>query len=334
MSVRPATHAGSWYSSSPAKLSSQLSNFLGNGAPVSGARIIVSPHAGYTYCGPTMGKAYASLDLSRVKRLFVLGPSHHVYFKNKALVSNYAYVETPLGNLKVDHEVIHELLQMELVAETELVKHERKIFAKMDHETDQDEHSLEMQFPMIYQTLMHRNISPEGVSIVPIMISHNSTKIDYLLGKTLEPFLRDAGNCFIVSSDFCHWGRRFNYTGYVGDRQDVVDAMEENTEIEMLTLRSKLAHHQVPIHKSIEILDKFGMELLSRSEGDKYETWKEYLEVTGNTICGEKPLGVLLCSLSYMGKGKSFHWCGYSQSSEVKSVMESSVSYGSGYCVL
>ena len=30
----------------------------------------------------------------------------------------------------------------------------------------------------------------------------------------LAPYLADPSNLFIVSSDFCHWGARFNFTFY------------------------------------------------------------------------------------------------------------------------
>lgn len=33
-------------------------------------------------------------------------------------------------------------------------------------------------------------------------------------GKILGPYLDDPSNLFIISSDFCHWGSRFNYTFY------------------------------------------------------------------------------------------------------------------------
>ncbi|SCU82556.1 LAME_0C01750g1_1 [Lachancea meyersii CBS 8951] len=321
MSIRPATHSGSWYSSNPEKLSSQLTQFLGTNSVVNGARVVVSPHAGYTYCGGTMGKAYGALDLSGVRRVFVLGPSHHIYFKNKGLVSGFSKLATPLGPLAVDTETAAALVQQET-------------FDLMEPETDCDEHSLEMQFPMLHATLQMRKIDPKSITVVPILVSHNSTAVDHRLGKVLGEFVKDPANAFIVSSDFCHWGRRFNFTGYVGDSNSVQEALVEDTEIESLTARSKLSHHQVPIWKSIEILDRYAMAILAQEEPqDKYELWKHYLEVTGNTICGEKPISVMLCALSQQqGKKVQFEWAGYSQSSQVSSVMDSSVSYGAGYC--
>ncbi|CEP62689.1 Mho1p LALA0_S06e01420g [Lachancea lanzarotensis] len=322
MNIRPATHSGSWYSSDAEKLSSQLLQFLGSNDVVSGARVVISPHAGYTYCGSTMGKAYGALDLFGVKRIFILGPSHHIYFKNKGLLSGFSELSTPAGSLVVDTATVSALVQ----------QHEG--FELMDPEVDCDEHSLEMQYPMLHATLQKRKIDPKSVTVVPIMVSHNSARVDYRLGKILSEFVKDPTNAFIVSSDFCHWGRRFNFTGYVGDVNEVQEALAEDTEIESLTARSKLSHHQVPIWKSIEILDKFAMSILSQEKPhDKYDLWKHYLEVTGNTVCGEKPIGVMLCALSQDKSSKvQFEWPGYSQSSQVSSVMDSSVSYGAGYC--
>jgi Memo-like protein len=33
-------------------------------------------------------------------------------------------------------------------------------------------------------------------------------------GEALASYLDDPGNLFVISSDFCHWGTRFNYTYY------------------------------------------------------------------------------------------------------------------------
>ena len=39
-------------------------------------RAIIAPHAGYSYSGPTAAIAYKALNPERIKRVFVLGPSH------------------------------------------------------------------------------------------------------------------------------------------------------------------------------------------------------------------------------------------------------------------
>ncbi|GAV55875.1 hypothetical protein ZYGR_0AZ00460 [Zygosaccharomyces rouxii] len=317
---RPATHAGSWYSDDTRTLKSQLLGYLqATGiAGEQGANIIVSPHAGYRYCGQTMAHAYASLDLTGVSRIFIMGPSHHVYFKNKVLVSGFDSLETPLGPLKVDRELADELIAS-------------RHFAEMDPGVDMDEHSIEMQFSMLAQTLQWRNVPLESVKVIPLMVSHNSKEIDWQIGGKLGQFLT-PGTVFIISSDFCHWGRRFGYTGYVGSQDELEDAMSQETEIEMLTSRSKLSHHQLDIWKSIELLDRAAMDVLE-SPGDKYDDWKKYLEVTGNTICGARPIALMLAILAQT-RDAAFHFPAYSQSSHVRDLHDSSVSYGSGFATM
>ncbi|KAL8826161.1 MAG: hypothetical protein Q9170_007513 [Blastenia crenularia] len=74
MATREATHAGSWYTDDGPTLSLQLQSWLdkvppsidGIGQiPQAGARIIIAPHAGYSYSGPAAAWAYKCLDLSK-----------------------------------------------------------------------------------------------------------------------------------------------------------------------------------------------------------------------------------------------------------------------------
>lgn len=329
MTVRTATHAGSWYSSEKSELIHQLQACLNKATsenrPVRDARLIISPHAGYRYCGATMAYSYASLNINKnIKRIFILGPSHHVYFKNEVLLSGFDQLDTPLGRLNVDVEM-----------NKELIKLGDKKFDVMSRDVDEEEHSLEMQYPMLVQTLSWRGIDLDDIKVVPILVSHNSENIDSQIGKILLPYIRDKSNLFIISSDFCHWGRRFQFTGYVSEEKDLDDAIEEETEIEMLTARSKLPHHKIPIWKSIEILDKYGMKTLTNSENsNKYDNWKKYLEISGNTICGANPFSIILASFKNVNENIEFHWPKYAQSSQVEHVDDSSVSYASGYAII
>lgn len=276
-----------------------------------------------------MAYSYASLDINPdVKRIFVLGPSHHVYFRNQIFLSRFDTLETPLGNLHVDQSLCSKLMKFQ----------EGHLFVPMDHDTDMGEHSLEMQFPMLVQALKWRNISLDSVKVVPMLVSHNSAEVDLAVGQVLKTFMDDPSNLFIISSDFCHWGRRFAYTGYVGSEDELKDALQDETEIEMLTARSKLSHHQIDIWQSIEILDKMAMKVLSETESEaRYNAWKQYLDITGNTICGARPIAVILSALGQSEgatQTSKFEWPSYSQSSHVSSLDHSSVSYAAGYATL
>lgn len=85
-----------------AELSGQLDNWLGAADLTHGpARAIIAPHAGYSYCGACAGFAYRQVSPAVVKRVFILGPSHHVRLRKCALSICKKY-ETPLYDLKID----------------------------------------------------------------------------------------------------------------------------------------------------------------------------------------------------------------------------------------
>jgi MEMO1 family protein len=73
------------------------------------------------------------------KRVFLLGPSHHIYLSGCAF-SACDYYETPLGDLKIDKDTIKEI-------------HDGGMFDWMTLAIDEAEHSLEMHLPYIYKVL-------------------------------------------------------------------------------------------------------------------------------------------------------------------------------------
>lgn len=91
-------------------------------------------------------------------------------------------------------------------------------------------------------------------------------------------FYLNESNFFVISSDFCHWGSRFDYQYYEPE--------------------------QGPIFKSIEALDKRGMEIIASQvecnllfmlmESQDVEKFYAYQKKYKNTICGRHPIGVLL----------------------------------------
>jgi len=47
--------------------------------------------------------------------------------------------------------------------------------------------------------------------IVPIMVGEVNEKMITQYAEVLKPYFEDPGTIFLVSSDFCHWGERFDY---------------------------------------------------------------------------------------------------------------------------
>lgn len=69
-----------------------------------------------------------------------------------------------------------------------------------------------------------------------------------------------------------------------------------------------------------------------------HDHFAQYLSQTKNTICGRHPIGVLLGALSEIERGLegesknvTMKWVRYEQSSQCRTISDSSVSYASAY---
>ncbi|CAG9577581.1 unnamed protein product [Danaus chrysippus] len=165
------------------------------------ARAIIAPHAGYSYCGACAAFAYRQVSPLVVKRIFILGPSHHVRLRGCALSSLDKYA-TPLYDLTIDKQIYAEL---EATGQFEF----------MDVQTDEDEHSIEMHLPYIAKVMEEFKTA---FTIIPILVGSLSPDREAKYGAILAPYLADPQNLVVISSDFCHWGSRFRYTWRDGNR--------------------------------------------------------------------------------------------------------------------
>jgi AmmeMemoRadiSam system protein B len=283
--IREASHAGSWYTDQGEVLSEQLEGWLAavetSNDPSTPSRALISPHAGYSYSGPTAAWAYRAIDPSAIKRVFVLGPSHHVYLRNCAL-STQTHYETPVGDLALDLDVMDELMS---------TGH----FGRMDKDVDEDEHSIEMQLPYLAKIF-------EGheMKLVPVLVGSLDKENEELFGKVFARYLNDPENFFVISSDFCHWGKRFSYTFYDASRG--------------------------AIHESIQWLDHEGMRII---ESQNASAFHDYRKKYKNTICGRHPIAVLLEAMARCETRFDLSFVRYAQSSKCKTDKDSSVSYAS-----
>lgn len=289
--IRRARKAGSWYESQRNVLDHQLTQWLQQaGEPEFGpAKAIISPHAGYQHCGNCAAYAYREIS-PEVSRIFILGPSHRVRLNGIAL-SPAAIYETPLGNLTINQDIYRELQATDM-------------FEEMTLETDEEEHSLELQLPYIVKVMSKRK---EPYTIVPMMVGSIRSEKEAAYGKVLAKYLAQPENVFVISSDFCHWGQRFEYQFY--DRT------------------------WGKIFQSIERLDKLGMKAIKDL---KLDSFASYLKVYGNTICGRHPIGVLMAALEHLNSASDkdpsvpsyrIKFLNYSQSSKCQHMYDSSVSY-------
>lgn len=248
---------------------------------------VLCRHAGYRYSGPSAAYCYHALqeNKERVKRVFLLGPSHHKSFTGCALPSSSTtHYATPIGDIKLDMDVIASLSK------------EKKSWMRLDKDEDEAEHSLEMHLPYILHSM-----SGVDFTLVPIMVGSLSSNLEEHYGKILAPYADDESNFFVISSDFCHWGERFGYTSF--DSKSYKE-----------------------IYKYITDLDRRGMDAI---ETGKVSDFRSYLSKTKNTICGRNPILILLSLHAQASTPFTTKFVHYEQSSQCKTLDDSSVSYAS-----
>jgi len=340
--TRRAYHAGSWYSDDEYDLDKTLSRYLSEAAkdddrqtnnqdlPSPSLRAIICPHAGFSYSGPTAAYAYNQLEheLSKtdspIRHILVFHPSHRVYLDGCA-ISGAHTIETPLGDLPVDTELRDEILN--LVSRKKELGETRVSFSVMDRDVDEAEHSGEMQYPFIAKVQRNatkRKGTPSMIPILPIMCGNISNSKEYEYGSLLTEIIARKDVFSVVSTDFCHWGRQFSY-------QPIPSTCTTCTTSSTLE-----------IFKFIQNLDRQGMQHIEMKEPGEFA---KYLKETKNTICGRHAiqtwLNAVVQSESIGKKGGNDNGSGdpkplkiefnkYAQSSNVRSMGESSVSYASG----
>lgn len=201
--------------------------------------------------------------------------------RNEVLGSPFSSVDTPLGTLEVEP-----IKDIPLASQV----------------VDCNEHSIEMQYPFLAYAFPNAKVSP-------ILVGQCSDEVYADYAKILATELRDHGTVCVVSSDFCHWGRNYNYhpdlsERYAGDTvSDRIRAMDD--------------------------------EALNAIFANDYKGFKEHLETTGNTVCGAGPLMLSLRIIKELGLRGKWHLLHYDQSNQILQYgpSQSSVSYVSAaYC--
>eukprot|EP00559_Dactyliosolen_fragilissimus_P007676 CAMPEP_0184857626 /NCGR_PEP_ID=MMETSP0580-20130426/2779_1 /TAXON_ID=1118495 /ORGANISM="Dactyliosolen fragilissimus" /LENGTH=274 /DNA_ID=CAMNT_0027353331 /DNA_START=372 /DNA_END=1193 /DNA_ORIENTATION=- len=268
--------------------------------------------------------------------IVVLYPSHHVYLDGCA-ISGASVIETPLVDVNVDSSLRDELLRC-------------GVFTTMSRNVDEEEHSGEMQYPYIAKAIMdaqkiiekesstsskpvaatHNNYYnnnqlsfkiSSSTKILPIMVGSISTSEERRFGKILAPFLVRENVFTVVSSDFCHWGKRFHYD----PKPPTNDDDDDNNNNKKNGNDKKMK-----IYEYIEWLDRLGMDNIAMQEPGAFAT---YMKTYKNTICGRHPIGVWLNALKTNSDGGletlEIQFVNYAQSGRGMSNRESSVSYAS-----
>lgn len=237
-------------------------------------KAIIVPHAGYAYSGPCATHGYKVLAESiKPKTYILIGPSHRYPGSS---ISDEDW-ETPLGIMKTNMELAKK------------ISNHIKIPI---NKNQTNEHSLEVQIPFLQYILDKEPVKPE---IICIML-HEDTNLA-LTAKNFSEAIKNENITLIISSDFTHYGKNFDYAPFEDE-----------------------------IQKNIQKLD---MGAIQKIKEIKPEAFLEYQKNTGATICGAIPIYFLLLILKLQHQKTESELLKYYTSAKISGAESDSVSYAS-----
>ena len=207
-------------------------------------RAVILPHAGYVFSAQTAIKTLLKTIEGNYSKILVIAPSHRIPFRGIAL-SEFDTYRTPLGDIPVD---------MDSVANIAGTGNDYIEYMTDAHE---EEHSLEVQLPLLQHFF-------NDFKLIPII----NGLIDKESARHIALALKDWWQedvLWVISSDFTHYGRSFNY---------------------------------IPFHKDIkENLRKLDLGAIKLILDGDLDGFSKYLHKTGATICGCGAIQILLAVL-------------------------------------
>jgi hypothetical protein len=185
--IRQPAAGGLFYPEDHLKLLEMIGDFLESveARPPQGELVgFIVPHAGYLYSGKVAAYAYRLLENKQGKTIFILGPSHYVSF-NGASVGNFRAYRTPLGEAKVDVEIVSRLLSYGRGIDFYPKAHKK-------------EHSIEVQLPFLQAVV-------KDFSIVPVLIGDLSYETCSSVADAIVQASARRDAIFIASTDLSHY---------------------------------------------------------------------------------------------------------------------------------
>lgn len=272
--VGPAV-AGTWYPADPRALAAEVDDYLARGPDGAAAApaALVAPHAGFRYSGPVAALGFRRARPADFDRVLLLGPSHYFRLEG-AVLPRAATYRTPLGEVPIDRAAVEALGAAAVV--------------QCRDEPFGPEHSLEAEIPFL-----QRRLAPEW-RLVPVLLGAGIAGDGAArVAEALRPLVGPR-TLVVVSSDFTHYGPRFDYVPFTDD-----------------------------VPRGIERLDMGAVEPLLAWDAAGFE---DYLARTGATVCGRAALSVLLRLLP---AGLAGELAGYDTSGRITGDWSHSVSYAS-----
>ncbi|MCX7678594.1 MAG: AmmeMemoRadiSam system protein B [Spirochaetes bacterium] len=249
--VRMPALAGQWYPGKMGELAYAVDSYIASVPeipPMRDVKILILPHAGYPYSGQVAAYGYALAKMLRPDLIVIFGTPHRAHVRGVAL-SSCDFFETPLGKVKVDKEGSLAL--------------SKNVGFSINDEAHRLEHSIEIHLPFL-QRIYGKKMEKE-ISLLPLLIGE--------MGNDIEKYARIIAsaickrNPFIIaSSDFAHYGPRFEYLPFVG---------KSNSEIQ----------------EKLKKLDMGAIHPILKFDREGFE---RYVTSTGITVCGRNPIALAL----------------------------------------
>ncbi|MFA7371296.1 MAG: AmmeMemoRadiSam system protein B [Sphaerochaetaceae bacterium] len=228
MAIRSAWYAGTWYSGEPKSLKATILESIDEAQKVSGMersrgaiRFALLPHAGLFYSGRGIAPLVIHAP-QKIRKALILAPSHSLHLSADSLSWGvFEGFDTPLGRLSG-----------------------LKVPAKNTNFNSaiQREHAVEMVLPFLAY-LQEKQNSP--IEVATALISHVSemgkattlaTQILDLLGEGEV----DSGEVLVIaSSDFTHYGPRFNFVPYGVTANNEVVARVKAEDLKVATFLAR-----------------------------------------------------------------------------------------------
>lgn len=237
--------AGTWYTDDPQHLAREVDSYLeaADPKPVEDLIALLLPHAGYRYSGMVAAHGVKLLQNRRYGRVVVIGPSHRVALLDSVSIPDATHIETPLGAIEIDRPAVERLWR-----DPAFQSHPR---------AHASEHSVQIELPFLQRAL-------GAFKLVPIVCGELDEASARDIASSLLGIV-DGDTLVVVSTDFTHYGRTFDYVPF---KQDI----ENNLRTLDMGAFRHIAEKNLPAFLS-------------------------YVQETGATICGRSPIAVLLAML-------------------------------------
>lgn len=237
---------------------------------------IIAPHAAFRYSGQAQAYCYQLIKQQKPGRIFILAAGHSRVLKEGALLPQSSAFATPLGNVELDSTCINKLQKLP--------------YFTVDATAHKLEHSVELQLPYIAYSL------PE-TKIVPLIIGKISG--DQMLRSLASSIksVMEPGDLILVSTDFTHYGRFYNYVPFDKDITDNILKLDRQA------------------YGYLQSLDLSG--------------FKQFKKRTGDTICGYTACLLLLALLPDDSQSQvlDYYTSNDMMGTTVKSPKDKSISY-------